>query len=76
MKKKPEKDKSGLTAAAEAVGSAAGKIAALVGVKEEPAPARTVVKKAKLEPKHRHRLPRRQKKAQRKALAATAAPKK
>lgn len=70
--KKPGTDKSGLAAAAEVVGSAAGKIAALVGVTEKPATAPSVVRKPKLEAKNHHRLPRRQKKALRKAEAVAA----
>lgn len=63
----PETDhESDLVTAARAVGSAAGKFAHLMGVKEEP-PAQTPAPKArkaeKLPKKNRHRLPRRQKKA-------------
>jgi hypothetical protein len=58
---------SGLVAAARAVGSAAGKIAHLAGVKGEAAlastPASKTQKVGKLHKKDRHRLPRRQKKA-------------
>jgi hypothetical protein len=58
---------SGLVTAAKAVGSAAGAIAHLAGVKRESAPAETPAPKAhkpgKLPKKNRHRLPRREKKA-------------
>lgn len=57
-----DQEKSGLVAAAEKVGAAAGKVAAMVGVKA-PAPR---AKKGKLQAKHKQRLPRRQKKAQQK----------
>jgi hypothetical protein len=65
----PEEVKdSGLVTAAKAVGSAAGTLAHLVGIKGEPAPAKTRVadarKAGKLPKKNRHRLPRREKKAQ------------
>jgi hypothetical protein len=69
---KPEAvEESGLVTAAKAVGSAAGKIAALVGAKGEAAPAPPTAAKprkaGKLPKKNRHRLPRREKKAQAKA---------
>jgi hypothetical protein len=58
---------SGLVSAAKAVGSAAGAIAHLAGVKGEAAPAKAPAPKAqkvgKLPKKNRHRLPRREKKA-------------
>ena len=62
-KSKDDNEKSGLVAAAEAVGSAAGKVAAMIGA----TPNTPSQKKAKLQPKHKHRLPRRQKKAQQRA---------
>lgn len=71
-KKKPnteETEKSPLVAAAEAMGSAAGKVAAIMGAKAEPVHAPTQ-KKAKLQSKNKQRLPRKQKKAQRKLDAA------
>jgi hypothetical protein len=69
---KPETvEESGLVTAAKVAGSAAGKMAALVGVKGEAAPAQVTARKprkaGKLPKKNRHRLPRREKKAQAKA---------
>jgi hypothetical protein len=72
--KSEKAEKSGLIAAAEAVGSAAGKVAALVGVTAEPV-HQPSQKKAKLQPKNKHRLPRKQKKAQQKLNKAGARPK-
>jgi len=65
----PEETKaSSLVSAAKAVGSAAGTIAHLVGIKGEPEPAKAPAaasrKAGKLPKKNRHRLPRREKKAQ------------
>ena len=69
--KKKKKEDSALVSAAEAVGTAVGKIAALVGV-DKPATAPTNIKIPKLAKKHKSRLPRKEKKAQQKAtLAAT-----
>jgi hypothetical protein len=55
-----------LTTTAKAIGSAAGKIASLAGVAE---PARHSRKLAKLQKKNKPHLPRRMKKAQKKAAA-------
>ncbi len=79
-KKKAEKadkggEKSGLVAAAEAVGAAAGKVAAMVGVTAERPNTPPTPKIGKLKPKNKSRLPRRQKKALQKAKAAASAPK-
>lgn len=67
MPKKSEE--SGLlVSTAKALGTAAGKIAAMVGATpEEPAPKKSV--KGRLPKKSKSRLPRRQKKAQRKMAA-------
>jgi hypothetical protein len=64
------KEKDILTGTAEAIGSAAGKIASLVGV----GGATPGKKTAKLQKKNKSRLPRRQKKEQKKAAMATSAP--
>jgi len=72
MADKQKKKESGLVSAAKAVGTVAGKIAAVTGIAEPAAPA-TSTKKPKLAKKNKSRLPRRQKKAQKKA-AATQAP--
>jgi hypothetical protein len=72
--KKPEEKDDVLTGAAKAVGRAAGKIASLAGV-AEPAPApqhRVSMKPAKLQKKNNPHLPRKMKKAQKKAAAAQA----
>ena len=61
----PETEESILATAAKAIGTAAGKIAALAGV----APSPPKVKKPKLQKKNKSRLPRRQKKARQKAAA-------
>jgi hypothetical protein len=58
---KAETEVSPLVNAAKAVGSAAGKVAALVGATGDAKPR--APKPAKLQKKNRHRLPRRQKKA-------------
>lgn len=52
-----------LVSAAKAIGSKAGKIAALAGVSPEPKPANKSAKVGKLLKKNKQRLPRRQKKA-------------
>jgi hypothetical protein len=59
----PEQD-GVLVKAAKAIGEAAGKIAAAVGVTK---PAKPRAPKLKLEKKNKHRLPRKQKKAAKKA---------
>jgi len=69
MAKKKSSEKNILVNAAKAIGTAAGTIASLAGVTpDEPASAKTV-KKTKLPKKNKSRLPRRQKKAQKKAAA-------
>ena len=68
MAKKVKTDESGIVATAKAVGTAAGKIAALVGVTPD-APRTARVKTPKLTKKNKQRLPRRQKKAQQKQAA-------
>ena len=68
-KKKKKKDGSALVSAAEAVGAAVGKVAALVGVGDKPAAPPKSVKIPKLAKKSKSRLPRKQKKAQQKAAA-------
>jgi hypothetical protein len=60
-----------LTSTAKAIGTTAGKLASLAGAAES-APARArrhSEKRAKLAKKNKHRLPRRMKKAQKKAAA-------
>jgi len=57
-----------LTSTAKAIGTTAGKIASLAGVAEPPA-HRHSGKRAKLAKKNKHRLPRRVKKARKKAAA-------
>ena len=58
-----------LTTTAKAIGSAAGKHAALTGVAEHAPAERT---SGRLPKKHKSRLPRREKKAQKKAALAKA----
>jgi hypothetical protein len=68
--KTPEPKDDALTSAAKAIGAAAGKIAAVAGV-AEPAPApKKSMKPAKLVKKNNPHLPRKLKKAQKKAAAA------
>jgi hypothetical protein len=66
-KQKPDEksDEPILVTAAKAIGKTAGKIAAAVGV-HEPAKSQKI---AKLPKKNKSRLPRRQKKAQKKAAS-------
>lgn len=61
-----------LTSAAKAIGSAAGKIASLAGVTEAAPPPlnRKSTKPAKLQKKNNPHVPRKVKKAQKKAAAA------
>jgi len=66
--KSPAAKEDVLTSTAKAIGTAAGKIAALTGV-AEPAPVRHSHKPAKLQKKNNPHLPRRMKKAQKKAAA-------
>ena len=63
----PEADDNILVSAAKAIGSAAGKIASLTGAQPKT-PAKPKV--GKLPKKQKPRLPRRQKKAQKKMSAA------
>jgi hypothetical protein len=71
MKKTPEVKDDILTSTAKAIGSAAGKIASLTGVADAaPTPThRHSSKTPKLQKKNKPRLPRRMKKAQKKAAA-------
>ena len=67
---KQKTDESILTSAAKIVGTAAGKIASIVGVAPEVRSASTnISRKGKLQKKHRSRLPRRKKKSQQRAAA-------
>lgn len=62
-----------LVSAAKTIGKAAGKIAAASGIKLQPdtgQPSHVHKPKGKLAPKNKARLPRRQKKAQKKARTA------
>ncbi len=65
----PEAESSVLVTAAKAIGSVAGKVASLVGVADEAKPNTKSTKVPKLVKKDKHRLPRRQKKAQQKKSA-------
>jgi hypothetical protein len=69
--KKKKKEDSALVSAAEAVGTAVGKIAAAVGI-EKPATPPKNVKIPKLAKSGKTRLPRKEKKAQQKATRAAA----
>jgi hypothetical protein len=60
-----------LISAAKAIGAAAGKIAAMAGAK--PPVAKKPLRKGKLPPKNKSRLPRLEKKALKKAQAKSAA---
>jgi hypothetical protein len=71
---KPEDTDSTLTAAAKAIGAAAGKVAVMAGI-AEPAPkpqtkSTKPAKQPKLQSKNKSRLPRKQKKAMQKKAAA------
>jgi hypothetical protein len=69
--KKPDAQTDILTSTAKAIGSAAGKIATLTGIAHPPPPAeKKSAKSAKLAKTNKSRLPRRQKKAARKAAEA------
>ena len=68
----PEAQENVLVTAAKAIGSTAGKIAALAGAPAAAPPATKSAKIGKLVKKERGRIPRRQKKAQRKTPAAQA----
>jgi hypothetical protein len=67
MPTEPEKEKV-LVATAKTIGKAAGKIAALADAKGEQLKARAM--KGRLSKTNKNRLPRRQKKAQKKARRA------
>jgi hypothetical protein len=67
MADKPNAEKKIKANAAKAADSAADKSAALAGATHKGPPAGTTAKKGKLFPKNKHRLPRREKKAQQKA---------
>ncbi len=69
-KKEKENDDSIPVTAAKASGSTAGKVASLEGITATP-PAKP--KRAKLQPKNKHRLPRKVKKAQKKIAAGRTA---
>ena len=71
--KKKKNEDSALVGAAEAVGAAVGKVAAMVGVTgEKPKTAPTNIKVPKLAKSGKTRLPRKEKKAQKKAAEAAA----
>ena len=71
--KKKKKEDSALVSAAEAVGTAVGKVAALVGAAgEKPKTPPKRVKIPKLAKKNKSRLPRKQKKTQQKTAQAAA----
>jgi hypothetical protein len=64
----PATEETVLSTTAKAIGNAAGKTASMAGVQPAPAPPHTIsTKPMKLQKKNKHRLPRRQKKAQQKA---------
>ena len=72
-KETESKEENLLVTAAKTIGKAAGKIAAVSGVQQRPEagqPARAHGPKGKLAPKNKARLPRRQKKARKKAQSA------
>ena len=66
----PANEEPALIVAAKAIGKAAGKVAAMAGSQPDAPPARAAANRAKFPKKDKHRLPRRQKKAQQKTLAA------
>jgi hypothetical protein len=66
MAEKKSKEAKVLESAAKTIGAAAGKVAALAGVKAGAAPRAA----GKLPKKNKHRLPRRQKKAQNRLASA------
>ena len=68
MAKKTKAEDSGLINAAITLGAAAGKIAAAVGV-DAPPPQPSTPKVARFQKKNKSRLPRREKKAQKKAAS-------
>ena len=73
MADKKKKQDSALVSAAEAVGAAVGKVAALVGATgDKPKTPPTKVKIPKLAKKNKSRLPRKQKKTLQKTSRAAA----
>jgi len=74
-KTQEQHEESLLVGAAKKIGSLAGKVAAAVGVSEAPPGTSppTTRRTGKLPPKNKSRLPRRQKKAQKKAAKLQAA---
>lgn len=71
MTKKTETEDSILIDAAKSLGAAAGKIAAVVGV-DAPPPQPKAKKAARFQKKNKSRLPRREKKALKKAASLKA----
>ena len=70
MAKKEKAQDDLLTSTAKAIGTAAGKIASIAGAEHTPAPVhKHSVKIPKLQKKNNPHLPRRMKKAQKKAAA-------
>jgi hypothetical protein len=67
MADQPNTERKIKAKAAKATDSAADKSASLAGATRKGPPAGTTAKKGKLLPKNKHRLPRREKKAQQKA---------
>jgi len=63
-------DDSLLVTAAKTIGKAAGKIAAVSGIQSQPETTPARGSEGKLAPKNKSRLPRRQKKAQKKSGSA------
>ncbi len=68
IKDQENKSESTLVKAAKAIGKAAGTVASLAGVQAETAALGASKEKGKLSKKNKHRLPRREKKAQRKTM--------
>jgi hypothetical protein len=69
MANKPE-DESILVAAAKTIGKAAGTVASLTGIEKPAPPPKKTSRKPKLAKKEKAHLPRKVKKAQKKARAA------
>jgi hypothetical protein len=69
MADKPNTEKKIKAKAAKTTDTAADKTASLAGATHEARPPGTSTKKGRLLPKNKHRLPRRQKKAQQKVAA-------
>jgi hypothetical protein len=72
MAKKEKAPDDLLTSTAKAIGAAAGKIAAIAGAEHAPPEKKQSVKIPKLQKKNKPHLPRRMKKAQKKAAQAQA----